>query len=162
MPAVFLSLLVLLPTLLAGPMAVQKRSPKPSDQEPPPTKKPVLVREEVDKPKEVVRDPAKAEEEVKIGDFYFKRENYKAALSRYQEALLDRPDYAPARTKLILAYEKLIQKVEKSDRESARKYMREYIEKFPKEKKAEDYQRALGADVKVDHELHEFHEFHEF
>jgi len=125
--------------------AVQKGQPNPPDKEPPDSKKPVLIREEIDKPKEIIRDPAKAEEELKIGDFYFKRENYKAALSRYQEALLDRPDYAAARSKLIVTYEKLVQKLEKSDREAARKYMQEFVEKFPKEKKAEDFRQALGA-----------------
>src|SRR5437879_2260898 len=32
-------------------------------------------------------DPHRAEKDVEVGDFYFKRKNYSAALSRYREAL---------------------------------------------------------------------------
>src|SRR5271168_4971013 len=33
-------------------------------------------------------DPHKAAKDVEVGDFYFKRKNYRAALARYQDALL--------------------------------------------------------------------------
>ncbi len=124
----------------------QQKPASPAPEDPPQGKAPVLIRDEVDKPKPpVVRDPAKADEEIKIGDFYFKRENYKAALARYQEALLNRPDYPPAQRKLILTYDKLIQTLEKhKDQENARKYMQEFVEKFPTEKKAAEYSRLLG------------------
>ena len=129
-----------------GFLSGQQKPSSPPSEEPPQGKAPVLIRDEVDKPKApLVRDPAKADEEIKIGDFYFKRENYKAALARYQEALLDRPDYPPAQKKLMLTYERLIQSLEKhKDQDNARKYMQEYVEKFPTEKKASEYSRLLG------------------
>jgi tetratricopeptide (TPR) repeat protein len=133
--------------LFSGFIAPQQQKPSsPPDDNPLPGKAPVLIRDEVDKPKTpVVRDPAKAEEEVKIGDFYFKRENYRAALARYQEALLDRPEYSLAQKKLMQAYEKLIQSLEKSkDLDGAKKYMLEYLEKFPAEKKSSEYQKVLA------------------
>ena len=52
-------------------------------------------------------NPHKAQKDVEIGDFYFKKENYAAALSRYQEALSWKPDDADAHFKLGQTYEKL-------------------------------------------------------
>ena len=40
--------------------------------------------------------PPSAKESVEIGDFYFRRKKYSGALSRYEEAARDDPDYAPA------------------------------------------------------------------
>src|ERR1700704_162241 len=39
-------------------------------------------------------DPHKAMKDLEVGDFYFKRKNYKAALDRYKEALLYKPNDA--------------------------------------------------------------------
>jgi tetratricopeptide (TPR) repeat protein len=41
-------------------------------------------------------DPHKADKNVEVGDFYFKRKNYSAAISRYREALYWKQDDAPA------------------------------------------------------------------
>ncbi|MBN2337513.1 MAG: tetratricopeptide repeat protein [Acidobacteria bacterium] len=51
-------------------------------------------------------DPARAEESVDIGDYYFKRKNYPAAIERYLEALRYQPDSVPAWEALSKAYEK--------------------------------------------------------
>ena len=52
-------------------------------------KKPVLIRADQAEEKEeaVEHSPEKARENVEIGDFYFKRDNYKAAADRYREAI---------------------------------------------------------------------------
>ena len=122
--------------------AAAARQQAPGPEERPPAKPPVLIREEVDKapePAPVQKDPARAEKEIQIGDFYFKRDNYPAAIGRYREALLYRPDYPTA-------YEKLIRALERNNEiESARKFMQEYVEKFPSSKKSGDYARLLGA-----------------
>jgi len=39
-------------------------------------------------------DPHKAMKDLEVGDFYFKRKNYKAALDRYKESLLYKPNDA--------------------------------------------------------------------
>lgn len=52
-------------------------------------------------------DPHKADKNVEIGDFYFKRSNYRAAESRYAEALDYMPNHAVATYKLAEAQEKL-------------------------------------------------------
>jgi tetratricopeptide (TPR) repeat protein len=118
--------------------AQQPKSAAP-DEDFPPGRAPVLLREEVDKEKPpVARDPAKAEEDIKVGDFYFKRANYPAAIGRYREALQSRPDYPPV-------YEKLIRALEKNnDLPGARRLMQEYVNRFPDQKKASDYARLLG------------------
>ena len=51
-------------------------------------------------------DPHKAAKCIEVGDWYFKQENYRAAMSRYQEALEWKPKDAEATYKLALVQEK--------------------------------------------------------
>ena len=51
--------------------------------------------------------PPSPKKSVEIGDFYFKRKKYSAALSRYREATEDDPNYAPAYLGLGRVYEKI-------------------------------------------------------
>jgi tetratricopeptide (TPR) repeat protein len=48
-----------------------------------------------------------AQKSVEIGDFYLRRKKFKAALSRFQEALKTDPHYAPAYRELGKVYEKM-------------------------------------------------------
>jgi tetratricopeptide (TPR) repeat protein len=48
-----------------------------------------------------------AAKSVEIGDFYLKRKKFKAALSRFQEALTTDPHYAPAYRELGRVYEEM-------------------------------------------------------
>jgi len=52
-------------------------------------------------------NPHKAQKAIEVGDFYFRRDNYRAALNRYQEALQWKPDDAEATFKSALSFEKL-------------------------------------------------------
>jgi tetratricopeptide (TPR) repeat protein len=52
-------------------------------------------------------DPHKAAKDVEVGDFYFKRKNYKAAEERYREALYYKNNDALATYKLAICLEKL-------------------------------------------------------
>jgi tetratricopeptide (TPR) repeat protein len=52
-------------------------------------------------------DPHKAQKAIEIGDFYFKRDNFRAALGRYEEALQWKPDDAEATFKSAESLEKL-------------------------------------------------------
>jgi tetratricopeptide (TPR) repeat protein len=45
-------------------------------------------------------DPHKAAKDIEIGDFYFKKKNYRAALDRYKEALIYKPNDAIANFRL--------------------------------------------------------------
>lgn len=79
-----------------------------------PQKKPLLIRVDPgeasseEKRDEPVRpDLKQAQEHIKVGDFYFKRDNYKAAAERYREAIRYQPQRAEPYEKLIRALEKL-------------------------------------------------------
>jgi tetratricopeptide (TPR) repeat protein len=52
-------------------------------------------------------DPHKAAKDVEVGDFYFKRKNYHAALARYQDALLWKNDDAMANFRIAQCFEKI-------------------------------------------------------
>jgi tetratricopeptide (TPR) repeat protein len=52
-------------------------------------------------------DPHKAQKDIEVGDFYFKRENYWAALDRYQEALYYKNNDAVATYRLAVCQEKV-------------------------------------------------------
>jgi tetratricopeptide (TPR) repeat protein len=51
-------------------------------------------------------DPHRAEKNIEVGDYYLKRGNYKAAIDRYREALLFKPNDAVATFQLGVALEK--------------------------------------------------------
>jgi tetratricopeptide (TPR) repeat protein len=51
-------------------------------------------------------NPMKAMKDIEVGDFYYKQENYKAAISRYREALEYKPHDAEATYKLAEALNK--------------------------------------------------------
>jgi tetratricopeptide (TPR) repeat protein len=51
-------------------------------------------------------DPHRAMKDVEVGDFYLNRRNYNAAISRYREALLYKPDDAIATWSLAEALDK--------------------------------------------------------
>ena len=51
-------------------------------------------------------DPHKAAKDIEVGDFYYKRKNYRAALDRYKEALVYKPNDAMANFKLAECQEK--------------------------------------------------------
>ena len=66
-------------------------------------KKPVLIRADASdeqEPAVILPDPDKAREHLEIGDFYFKRENYKAADDRYRDAIRYLPSWAEPYQKL--------------------------------------------------------------
>ena len=54
-----------------------------------------------------VWDPHKAAKDVEVGDFYFKRGNYRAAEDRYREALEYKNNDADATIRLAICLEKL-------------------------------------------------------
>jgi tetratricopeptide (TPR) repeat protein len=80
-------------------------------------KKPVLIRDtdtaegkeerETPKPKEF--SPIMAEKSLKIGDFYYRKRNYDAAVDRYLEALEYQPDLNKAHQALDRACPKAIE-----------------------------------------------------
>lgn len=83
-------------------------------------------------------NPHKAMKDVEVGDYYFKRKNYKAAISRYREALEYKPKDALATFKLAQALENAGQA-----KEAAQNY-RAYLLILPRGPSAEDSKKALA------------------
>ena len=76
-------------------------------------------------PAEKTYNPMEAEKSVKIGNFYFKKKNYPAAIQRYLEALEYQPSLMEAYDNLGRAYEK------NNNYEKALQVYRDYIQKNP-------------------------------
>ncbi len=84
--------------------------------------------------------PPRAEKSVEIGTFYLKKKNYKAALSRFLEAIKTDPSYAPAHRQLGKVYEKL------GKREEALRAYRTHLDVLPSAEeaaKATDVRKAI-------------------
>jgi len=82
-------------------------------------------------------DPHKAAKDVEVGDFYFKRKNYRAALERYKEALVYKPNDAIANFRLAECQEKT------GKPEEAATYYEAYLKILPHGPLAPDAQKAL-------------------
>jgi tetratricopeptide (TPR) repeat protein len=82
-------------------------------------------------------DPHKAEKDIEVGDFYFKRQNYRAALDRYQEALYYKNNDAVATFKLATCQEKV------GESDDARKSYEAYLKILPEGPFAAEAHKAL-------------------
>ena len=82
-------------------------------------------------------NPHKAEKNVEVGDFYYKRKNYRAALDRYREALYYKYNDAVATFRMAVCQEKL------GDAGEARKGYQDYLKILPEGAFAEEAHRAL-------------------
>jgi len=82
-------------------------------------------------------NPMKAMKDVEVGDFYFKRENYSAAISRYREALEYKAHDAEATYKLAAALEK------SGDLKGAMENYQDYLKILPKGPYAEKSQKGI-------------------
>lgn len=82
-------------------------------------------------------NPHKAEKDIEVGDFYAKRKNYLAAISRYREALQYKPKDAIATFRLAQALEK-----SKQNDEALQRYQ-EYLKILPKGDFAAESQKAI-------------------
>ena len=130
--------------LLTVPGIAQERqklgdTPKPAqpaqeqkEQEPP-------EEDEDLKPKEYSFNPLQASKELKTGDFYFEKGNYKAAARRYREATRWDPTAAPAFLRLGEAEEKL------HNQNGAQEAYTKYLELAPDTKDAERVRKKVQA-----------------
>ncbi len=83
-------------------------------------------------------NPMRALKDIEVGDFYFKRKNYKAALERYKEALYYKDGDAVASFRLAVCQEKL------GDKAEARKYYEQYLKILPEGPFAKDAHASLN------------------
>jgi tetratricopeptide (TPR) repeat protein len=82
-------------------------------------------------------NPHKAAKDIEVGDFYFKRKNYRAAADRYREALMYKDNDAVATFRLAVCLEKMDQPDE------ARKEYESYLKILPHGPQAEEAQKAI-------------------
>jgi len=88
-------------------------------------------------------NPMKALKDIEVGDFYFKRKNYKAALERYKEALYYKNNDAVASYRLATCQDKLGNKAE------AKKYYEQYLKILPDGPFAKDAHTSLDRMAKA-------------
>jgi tetratricopeptide (TPR) repeat protein len=82
-------------------------------------------------------NPMKSMKDVEVGDFYFKRKNYRAALERYKEALYYKDNDALASLRLAECQEKL------GDKSESRKYYEQYLKILPEGEFAKEAHAGL-------------------
>jgi tetratricopeptide (TPR) repeat protein len=82
-------------------------------------------------------NPMKAMKDVEVGDFYFKRKNYRAALERYKDALYWKENDAVASFRLAVCQDKL------GNKEEARKFYEQYLKILPEGPFAKDAHTSL-------------------
>jgi tetratricopeptide (TPR) repeat protein len=113
------------------PEGQDKSQQQSTEQEPP---------EEDDSvaPKTYSFNPLEAEKDVKVGAYYFKKGNYKAATNRFREATLWNPSSAEAFLHLGESEEKL------RDKKAAREAYEKFIALAPDDKQAEGVKKKLA------------------
>jgi len=82
-------------------------------------------------------NPYRAMKDDEVGDYYFKRKNYRAALARYQDALIWKEKDAIANFRMAECYEKLDQP------DQAIPHYQEYLKILPEGPFAKEARKAL-------------------
>lgn len=82
-------------------------------------------------------NPMKAMKDIEVGNYYFNRKNYKAALDRYKEALYYKDGDAVASYRLAVCQEKV------GDKGEAKKYYAQYLKVLPEGPLAKDAKASL-------------------
>jgi tetratricopeptide (TPR) repeat protein len=83
-------------------------------------------------------NPYRAGKDDEVGDYYFRQKNYKAALARYQDALIYKEHDAFANFRMAQCYEKLNQPDE------AVTHYKEYLKILPNGEFSKDAKKALA------------------
>jgi tetratricopeptide (TPR) repeat protein len=82
-------------------------------------------------------DPHKSAKDVEVGDYYFKRKNYRGAEDRYREALFYKNNDAIATYRLAVCLEKM------NRPDDAREQYESYLKILPHGPQAEDARKAI-------------------
>jgi tetratricopeptide (TPR) repeat protein len=105
-------------------------------QQPPPQEPP--EEDATDRPREYALNPLQASKEFSVGNYYWKKGNFKGAALRYEEATRWNPGYADAYLRWAEALEKLQQA------EKARPVYAKFLELAPDHKRAPEVKKRLG------------------
>ncbi len=82
-------------------------------------------------------NPLKSSKDVQVGDYYFRRKNYRAALDRYKEALYYKENDAVATFRLAVCQEKV------GDKNGARESFERYLKILPQGPSAKEARASL-------------------
>jgi len=126
-----LALFTLLPTGAIPGQPAQRETPATQHGEPP-------EEDESMRPKEYSFNPLQAEKEKKVGNYYFKKGNYRAAAMRFEEATRWNSKDAEAWLRLGDARERL------KDKKGAREAWQRCAELDPEPKLLEEAKRRLA------------------
>lgn len=120
----------------AGAVPGQQKSP----QEPPPVQQEQAPPEEdeTEKPKEYSFNPLQAEKEVRIGNFYYHKGKYQAAVTRYREATRWNPNLPEAYIRLGEAEEK------QKDWKAAREAYQKFVELAADDKRSAEVRKKIA------------------
>ena len=99
-----------------------------------------------DDPVKAYASPA-ASKSVEVGDFYLRRRKYKAALSRFEEALQTDPHFPPAYRELGKVYEKM------GFWQKSLDAYRRYLDELPSAKDAREAKEIHKAIARVQREI---------
>ncbi len=128
----FLACLLLILLSLVGAGFIRQAPPK----KPPSLIRDTGVAEGKTEAEAVVKkeyNPMLAEQNLKIGNFYFKKGNYDAAIPRFQDAIEYQPSLIAAYDALGRAYEK------KGDKARAIAVYKDFVTKYPDSSKVSDF-----------------------
>ena len=109
----------------------EQAKPEVQEQEPP-------EEDESLKPKEYTFNPLEAEKDLKVGNFYYKKGNYKGAINRFREATKWNPNFAEAFLRLGEAQEKM------RDTKGAHEAYAKYLQLAPDSKEAGSIKKKLA------------------
>jgi tetratricopeptide (TPR) repeat protein len=134
--------LVLLAIVAAVVLSAQDskagQKPKPADQSKPEQEQAPPEEDESLKPREYAFNPLEAQHDLQIGNYYFKKGSYKAALARFREATRWNPGFAEAYLRVAESEEKL------KDQKAALEAYAKYLELAPDAKDAESIKKKLA------------------
>jgi len=110
----------------------QAKPPSQQQEQEPPEEDASLI------PRTYSFNPLEAEKDLKVGNYYFKKGNYKASTSRFREATLWNPTYAEAFLRLGESEEKM------KDKKAADEAYSKYLSLAPDGKDAESVKKKLA------------------
>jgi tetratricopeptide (TPR) repeat protein len=121
--------------VLASGLLAQKKppAPDPARQEQAPAEE-----DEALKPKEYTFNPIQAERELRIGNYYFRKGSYRAAVQRFREATHWNAQLAEAFLRLGEAEEK------QKDTKAAREAYQKYLELAPEAKNRSEIEKKVA------------------
>lgn len=123
---------------LTAESSSQKTEQKAQEQQKPPEQEPPEEDEALKPKTEYAFNPLQAENELKVGNFYFKRGSYKAAVKRFEEATRWNPGFADAFLRLGESLEKL------NDPKGSRAAYSKYLELAPDAKNASSIRKKIN------------------